>query len=157
MSIISKTPVTTYHLQLPVVASPAKKQQDKKDIISSEILNRLFVSKQFIDKNIHTSLTVKEIAATAFISEYYFSRLFKEVFNVSPHQYYLIKKAENAAELLFNTDLPISKIADEAGFRDIYSFSRAFKTIYNINPSVYRKQNKKDYPVKSVSLKNSRI
>lgn len=47
-------------------------------------------------------------------------------------------KLQKAADMLVNTDLPVSKIALDSGFPDQNYFSRVFKKVYGTSPTDFR-------------------
>lgn len=68
-----------------------------------------------------------------------FNHLFKEETGVSPYSFLLKIRLKNAAVLLLNTNLKISKIAEQCGFEDSLYFTQAFKKAYNVTPTTFRK------------------
>ena len=103
-----------------------------------QLRQRLLNAKDFIDNNCCSDISLERIATEAYLSEFYFVRLFKEVFGTSPYQYYLMAKMQVAAELLKTTDQPVGAIGEKVGFKDIYSFSRSFKRIMKASPTAFR-------------------
>lgn len=99
-----------------------------------ELYRRVNKGKEFIDACYLSTLSIKQIAREASMSEYHFFRLFKKVFGTSPHQYIIKKRLELATSLL-QQGCPVSKTAFDCGFPDIYSFSKAFKKLFGIPPS----------------------
>ena len=67
-----------------------------------------------------------------------FSRLFKEANGLGFTDYILNKRMNFAKELLDNSQMPITSIGYEAGFKDPSYFARAFKQFANCTPSEYR-------------------
>jgi AraC family transcriptional regulator of arabinose operon len=57
---------------------------------------------------------------------------------MSPQEYILNYRMNQASILLKNTSLPVSEIADKVGYDDALNFSKAFKKIYGINPTNFR-------------------
>lgn len=74
------------------------------------------------------------------ISESRFTHIFKEYTKTSPSKYLISIKITKAKELLYNTDLPISQIAEHVGIVDQNYFSRLFKQYVGISPRAYRMQ-----------------
>ncbi len=64
--------------------------------------------------------------------------LFKQVTGLSPKQYQLEARMERATRLLSDSALPVSAIAEQAGYDSIYHFSRQFKRMRGASPSQYR-------------------
>jgi AraC-like DNA-binding protein/mannose-6-phosphate isomerase-like protein (cupin superfamily) len=94
---------------------------------------------KYIEKHFVKDLTVKEIAEKAYLSESYFSRVFKKYTNMSPHEYIIQLRVTFARQLLASTNNPIELICDACGFNSSQHFSRCFRQHFNITPSQYRK------------------
>jgi len=85
------------------------------------------------------NIDFKELSSDFGISYSWFRKSFKEVFNTSPNQYLLMLKIRNAAKIIQESNLPISKIAFECGFNSEFYFSKIFKQKMDLNPSDIRK------------------
>lgn len=102
-------------------------------------LNKISKSFEFIEKNYGEDIHLKDFAQAAGFSEFYFSRLFKEITEKSFHQYlneYRIKKAEI---LLADSNYTVSEAAYATGFSSITTFDRLFKKIKGCSPQEFRK------------------
>ena len=83
-------------------------------------------------------LSLKELAASVFLSEYYFAHLFKEITGLSPHAYLANVRLERARALLIETDTPITDIAAEVGYRSPSHFAHAFREVVGTSPRAFR-------------------
>lgn len=108
----------------------ALKTETRKDL-----LRKVMKGKQYMDQHFSWPLNTRAIATEAGLSEYHFYRLFKSVFQMSPHQYLLNERLQFAKTLLLKERPEISNLAALSGFSDIYSFSKAFKKHFGIAPS----------------------
>lgn len=102
-------------------------------------LGKISKSFEFIEKNYMEDIRLKDIANSAGFSEYYFSRLFKEIMEKNIRQYlneYRIKKAET---LLTNPNYTISEAAYAVGFSSISTFDRLFHQVKGCSPQDFRK------------------
>lgn len=99
------------------------------------LLTAYFDSDALVDKGLPT---VQYIAATLNISPNYLSGLLKVLTGQSTQQYIHEKLFDKAKEKIANTDLSISEIAYELGFKHPQSFSKLFKHKMNVTPSAYR-------------------
>ncbi|MFT6937156.1 MAG: AraC-like DNA-binding protein [Saprospiraceae bacterium] len=110
----------------------------KKASTREELYRRLLIAKDYIESNFDKKTEIESIARIANISTFHFFRTFKQVFQVSPHQYILNLRLKKATQLLKKRQDTITEIAYQVGFSDIHAFSKAFKKTYRIAPSQFR-------------------
>ena len=65
--------------------------------------------------------------------------IFAEKFNCSVKDYILAKRIEKAKDLLKNSDLSVSQIAESCGFADYNNFIQRFKLLVGETPLRYKK------------------
>jgi AraC-like DNA-binding protein len=94
----------------------------------------------YMEKHFRDDLSVKEIAAAAYYSEHYFTQLFKESTNLSPHAYLRKLRVAFAENLLSSTDITIEAMAENCGFNNPQSFIRSFRRQCGCAPGQYRKK-----------------
>jgi AraC-like DNA-binding protein len=94
----------------------------------------------YLSFHIGEPLSVADMARRANLSPSRFSAVFRERFGMSPHQYLLALRIEQAQALLHTSDLPLWKIAEACGFADVHHFSKAFKRIVRVSPGAYRRE-----------------
>jgi AraC-like DNA-binding protein len=94
--------------------------------------------KHYLDHQ-HKQVTLQELASMINLDKYYFLKLFRKAFGVSPIKYHLQARLEKAKECLSITSLSITEISYMFGFDSIHAFSRAFSKTEGISPSQYRK------------------
>jgi AraC family transcriptional regulator len=93
---------------------------------------------EFVHDNFASDLSVEEIAAAAYLSEYHFARLFKQITGVTPGAYLASVRIEHARALLAETQLPISEIAAGVGYQSQSHFNKVFKSVTGVTPRKYR-------------------
>lgn len=101
--------------------------------------NRIYPAIDYINKNYKQSISLKKLSETCFMSENYFHHLFTKTFNITPNNYILQIRMNEALQLLTNSNLRISEVAVEIGFTDSAYFSRVFSKYYGMSPLRYRK------------------
>lgn len=92
----------------------------------------------YIDQNFRESVDQKALAQRCGMTPFRFSRLFKEVNGVGFMEYILARRMDYAKQLLENSQMPVTNIGYEAGFKDPSYFARAFKQMAGCTPSEYR-------------------
>ncbi|MEK6302457.1 MAG: AraC family transcriptional regulator [Acidobacteriota bacterium] len=93
---------------------------------------------EFMHDNYSGGASLEEIASAAYLSEYHFARLFKEIIGVTPHVYLANLRLERARKLLAETELPISEVASMVGYHSQSHFTKIFKSITGTTPGAYR-------------------
>lgn len=92
----------------------------------------------YIDQHFRESIDQRDLAKRCGMTTFRFSRVFKEANGLGFTDYVLNKRMSFAKELLDNSQMPITSIGYEAGFKDPSYFARAFKQYANCTPSEYR-------------------
>lgn len=96
--------------------------------------------KHYINHNYHNNLTLDMLAEAGNISKYYLAHRFKEEIGMSPIEYLVKTRVENAKILLDTTDFSVSVISESTGFSSQSLFAQIFRRYMNQSPSHYRKQ-----------------
>ncbi len=94
--------------------------------------------REYIMSRIHQEITLGAMAHLVGLSASHFSTLFKNKTGQSPYKYVQGIKIDLAKDLLLDTQLPISDIAQQLGFSSTSHFSSAFKRTTGISPSQIR-------------------
>jgi AraC-like DNA-binding protein len=92
---------------------------------------------------IHTSyadpLTVDDLARSAGMSRFHFSRLFRQQVGDAPYRYLLRVRVRRAAELLRRGRHDVTETAFAVGFHDLGRFGRTFRREIGCRPSELRR------------------
>lgn len=104
--------------------------------LDSNFNNNEVISKsiEFINDTLYNSPTLDELSKNIGLSKYHFIRIFKEETGLTPHQYIINKKVENARALI-EKGYSIVDASLESGFNDQSHFNRNFKRIYDFSPT----------------------
>ncbi|OXS56260.1 AraC family transcriptional regulator [Cohnella sp. CIP 111063] len=78
--------------------------------------------------------TLDELASLVYLSPSRFSDIFRRAAGISPLEYLIRIRLEHAVALLDTTDLKITEIAMECGFRTLSNFNRLFKQHLGSSP-----------------------
>lgn len=90
-----------------------------------------------IVEHYNNTVTLEELSKIACLSVFHFSRLFKEKYGLSPHQFQIRRRIEKAKELMIYSRRSLSSIAEEIGYGSVYAFSKAFKQAEGVSPRQY--------------------
>ena len=102
------------------------------------LLWRLLRAKDRMDAASHEDWPVRRLAGASHVSKAHFARSFKEAFGVPPHRYLLTRRIERATALLRDSDLSITEIAFQTGWRSLGTFGRIFRDITGEKPRAIR-------------------
>ena len=94
-------------------------------------------AKLYIDANFSSSIDLNAIANEACFSKFHFTRLFKQIYERSPHQYLTYVRVEKAKECLANGDT-VAKACFSVGFDSISSFTGLFKRRVGVTPAAFQ-------------------
>lgn len=97
---------------------------------------------EYIDSHLSEDVALETLAAHAGLSTYHFARAFKQSAGMPPHRYLLQQRVNRAAELLKQTEQPLTAIAQSLGFADQSHFSRSFHWLVGIAPSEFRRSHR---------------
>lgn len=92
----------------------------------------------YIDTHLDQNIKLADLAQLLDISQFHFSRLFKQSIGISPYQYLSQQRVERAKQLLKTTDYPIVDIALECGFNSHSHLSKQFRQFTGMTPKAYR-------------------
>lgn len=106
------------------------------------LYRRIVQAKRFIDEHFSEPLVLDCIANEAYFSKFHFMRLFKRIYNKTPHQYLIYVRITRARQLL-KENKPVSEVCYAVGFESLSSFSGLFKRITGETPSSYLRQQQK--------------
>jgi AraC family transcriptional regulator len=94
---------------------------------------------EYIQAHLGEDLSLGEIANQLGMSQYYFCRLFKRSTGMSPHQYLIRQRVEQAKHLLKQSEQSITSVALECGFANQSHFAKCFRQCTGMNPKHFRK------------------
>ncbi len=103
-----------------------------------DLLRRLLRARDRMDAASHEDWPVRRLARVSGVSAAHFARSFRDAFGLPPHRYLLTRRIERATALLRDTDLSITEIAFETGWRSLGTFGRTFRDVTGANPGAVR-------------------
>jgi AraC family transcriptional regulator len=91
-----------------------------------------------IQNHLDETLALEDLARVAHFSPYHFHRMFRGMVGESVKEHVRRLRLERAAHRLKFTDLPVTRIAFEAGYETHEAFTRAFRALFEESPSGFR-------------------
>lgn len=93
---------------------------------------------EFMHDNCGRELSLSEIAAAAYLSEFHFARLFKKITGSTPHGFLAGLRIERARRLLAESDLPINEVGAQVGYGSQSHFTKIFREATGMTPNAFR-------------------
>jgi AraC family transcriptional regulator len=90
---------------------------------------------EYMEDHLTEELDIRDIAEKAYISPFYFQRIFGVLCGFSVGEYIRNRRLSMAAEELSSTDAKIIDVAHKYGYDSPDSFTRAFTRFHGISPS----------------------
>ena len=85
---------------------------------------------------------LSDIAGLFRITERQLTRIFTEVYGITPWAYVIDCRLRAAAGMLVSTEMKISEISGACGYKSVWHFDREFAKKFGCSPSEYRKSHK---------------
>lgn len=92
----------------------------------------------YIDAHFHQEIKLTDLSSLLGMSEFHFSRQFKQATGISPYHYLLQQRIERAKQLLKRSNHSIADIALTCGFNSHSHLSKQFRQLTGITPKAYR-------------------
>lgn len=102
-------------------------------------ISRVRVIIRRIRENPAERIPLDELAASLGVSEPHFLAVFRNATGMTPGEFRERERFLRACELLRNSYMKFSAIANELGYSDAFHFSRRFKAFYGLSPKEFRK------------------
>ncbi len=116
---------------------------------------RLVQAKMYIDNHFDEPINLDSIADESCFSKFHFIRIFKSIYQKTPHQYLTFVRLEKAKTML-QDDITVIQACYACGFESITSFTALFKKTTGLTPAEYRhlqlklKADRKSMPLKYI-------
>lgn len=99
---------------------------------------RLKAAIQYINKNLTEKITIAKLAAESCMSQSAFFQSFRDAFGISPLEYVLKARIDQAKKLMADTKISITEVCYASGFNNLNHFTKVFKRIEGLTPGQYR-------------------
>ena len=97
-------------------------------------------ARAYILDNFSNNISLQQIARHCLVSPFHFSRIFKTIMNISPHQYLTGVRLNHAKVLMTTSDLSVTDVAFACGFNSLEHFVTAYRQRFKVSPSTHRHQ-----------------
>ncbi len=92
----------------------------------------------YIHDHLEQEIRLSDLAAQLDVSQFHFSRCFKQSMGMPPHQYVIQQRVEQAKQLLDVSELSIADVALQCGFSSQSHFGQWFRKLRGMTPKAYR-------------------
>lgn len=96
-------------------------------------------TKRYIDSHYQEEITLDRLAQIHHVSKYHLAHAFTAEYGISPINYLISKRIQEAEHLLSTTDFSLSLISHTTGFSSPSYFAQIFKKQKGCTPREYRK------------------
>lgn len=104
-------------------------------IYSEDILHTL----HYMEAHLSEHIRLEKLAQVAGLSPTGLIWKFDRQLKTTPMQYLIQLRMQMAKQLLLESNLTVTEIAEKCGYTDVYYFSNAFRQHTGVNPSTFRK------------------
>jgi AraC family transcriptional regulator len=84
-------------------------------------------------------LTLQDLAKEAFLSPYHFNRVFRQTTGVPPGRFLAALRMQSAKQMLLTTDLRVSDVCLDVGYRSLGTFTTHFRQLVGVGPRRLRR------------------
>ncbi|MGN0335297.1 MAG: helix-turn-helix domain-containing protein [Lachnospiraceae bacterium] len=98
--------------------------------------------RRYIDEHFKENINLEMLAQMTHVSKYYMVHAFTREYGISPINYMISCRIEEAKQLLKNDDYGLSLISRMLGFSSPSYFSQTFKKATGVTPNEYRKKHR---------------
>ncbi|MBQ4545468.1 MAG: helix-turn-helix transcriptional regulator [Oscillospiraceae bacterium] len=127
---------------LSMIASATKKYHIKESTKHDED-DEFFSLIKYLYNNIKEDITLSDMANIVHMDKYHFAKKFKARYNISPIDYLYSIRLTVSLDVLIHSNMSISRVAEEVGFKNTSAYCTAFHRAYGVTPNEYRKVGKK--------------
>lgn len=105
----------------------------------ADLFDQLRDARIYLDTADLSCVTLKKAAEQASLSEFHFSRVFRDAIGLSPLAYLHRRRFDHAVQRLLASNDTILQIAIDCGYQNPSAFTRAFSREFGQSPTACRK------------------
>lgn len=103
----------------------------------SRVHRQLQKAVQYIHENYNRRISLEHLSKLSLLSVFYFERVFKKTYAVSPIKFQMQIRMNKAKEMMLESNYYLSDIAEKVGYSSVHAFSKAFKKMEGLSPSEF--------------------
>ena len=132
----------SYVFQLLMLLKDRMPEQEEPAIsgVSSDVRPEILQAIHYLNEHYRDPIDLDTIADTVHMSKYHFCRLFSKATGATFVEYLNNVRLTKVHQMLLETALSLSQIAEQTGFSSPGHLSRVFGSVYQMSPSKFRKQ-----------------
>ena len=105
--------------------------------LRTEHAEKIKAALEYMDRNYGEEISIADVAAACYFSQYHFMRFFKKYMGTSCGEYLKNLRLEKAAKAFASGNTGILDVAMESGFRNLSYFYREFQKKYGYTPKQF--------------------
>lgn len=105
-----------------------------------DVFRRLCRSRDLLREVREQPLSIKDLAHEVYMSPFHFIRQFESLFGMTPHQFRIQSRLDEARLLLANGQHSVTEVCMEVGWTSVGSFSDLFTRRVGSTPSEYQRR-----------------
>lgn len=110
----------------------------KEPVSDQQPTSRIYKVTAYIEQHYPEKMDVAHLADLIHLDKYYFIKYFRKRTGMTPQQYLIQKRIQEAKTLLESVDLPVREISYMVGYANTTHFISSFTKIVGISPAQYR-------------------
>jgi len=126
------------HLAASILHCMAERLNDNREVTANRNAISPEVIRRYIMENLHRKVRVEDLAGVACLSVSRFHEMFREVTGITPHQFLLQTRIDQAVQLLVSTSLSVSEVSYRTGFSSQSALTNALRKHKGTTPSKLR-------------------
>jgi AraC-like DNA-binding protein len=127
-----------YHLAASILHCMAERLNDGRRVITRHHGVNPDALRAYIMENLHRKVTVQDLAGEACLSVSRFHDLFRDITGVTPYQFLLQIRLDQAVQFLVSTSLSIADVSYRTGFSSQSALTNALRKHKGVTPAKLR-------------------
>ena len=126
------------HLAASILHCMAERLNDHRVVSANRNAIRPDTIRRYVMENLHRKISVQDLAGVACLSVSRFHEMFRDVTGVTPHQFLLQTRLDQATQLLVSSSLSVSEGSYRTGFSSQSALTNALRKYKGTTPTKLR-------------------